>query len=756
LSFSITFKYFCGLIIYIVNYGVFLVDAKFLIVPVLLLVFLSGCATTQQGISVTVIDVSNQPVADALVQVYQFDDIIASKKTSNLGTVVFDLDVGSYEVTASHENYSSSEGAIVDIKANEFQSIVLRLSGDTPLEEKFVSIVNGAVYPYAPNYVGAKQYVGQVNLSSDGKSVVSYGVSNSAEIWSDSDGGSYDLGPLYPTRAGQSLTGQDGKPAKFLQNAPKDLGSGFVSVEFLGFEGAQERSVIEIGRDVVSNGGLKFRANDGSEKIVPFYLKVPDLNTGSTFEFDGQEFWVSTRYATSGSATTQKVGTYDYNVVVRDGDYINDEKWEFSLLSPGSFVALRTGGGAVSTNHSVGEVFNLHGVNFKLVDVSQNSIIVAVDLALDIRQGSDSSSVINIFNLQGNSANDSRGLLLLSNNSVFTGVIGGGVGLYSDSDTTRPYYYAVKYNDGSSGPHGLWFLLNGQQFLTQFGKSIYFQGTHISPNLLVSQYYPKDSDFGVVPGNYTNQYFVAEFSFDDRISNGNQSIYIDTADGGNIGPFPQANLSNIDSDVRSDTNPSWKLTSGSQSGYLKAGYTDAGTKVWLLDNDSGVKISTPSGSEHIDIFVKAHTGDDYNFRVWLNSNPGQIEVNSELSKYELSLIDNGEFKESVLLEVDAKFDISSDVKDLISQISSSGISYTVAASDSIAVGDCAPLFGNLYPVVDVEPGDRTITFDVSVQCVMAESIKPVCGDGFCDTKNGETALNCSLDCSNQPVDSLGN
>jgi len=175
-----------------------------------------------------------------------------------------------------------------------------------------------------------------------------------------------------------------------------------------------------------------------------------------------------------------------------------------------------------------------------------------------------------------------------------------------------------------------------------------------------------------------------------------------------------------------------------------------------LDNDSGVKISTPSGSEHIDIFVKAHTGDDYNFRVWLNSNPGQIEVNSELSKYELSLIDNGEFKESVLLEVDAKFDISSDVKDLISQISSSGISYTVAASDSIAVGDCAPLFGNLYPVVDVEPGDRTITFDVSVQCVMVESIKPVCGDGFCDTKNGETALNCSLDCSNQPVDSLGN
>ncbi len=124
-------------------------------------------------------------------------------------------------------------------------------------------------------------------------------------------------------------------------------------------------------------------------------------------------------------------------------------------------------------------------------------------------------------------------------------------------------------------------------------------------------YVPKDTDFNASSQNsglYTssNAYFVAEFIVNDAVSNGDFNAYIDTSNGGNLGPFGGSvtnNLSGYSYDVRYRGSPNWNLTSGSQSDYLSAGYTDAGAKVWLLADDAGGKFSLPQAAEKINIVI---------------------------------------------------------------------------------------------------------------------------------------------------------
>jgi len=177
------------------------------------------------------------------------------------------------------------------------------------------------------------------------------------------------------------------------------------------------------------------------------------------------------------------------------------------------------------------------------------------------------------------------------------------IGLYG-SDSARRVYYAAQYNTND-----LWLLLDaddfgaGQSDVIQFGKKIKFLGTSIPPNdgsynesfvITNTHYVPKDTDLNSsFVFASADAFFVAQFEVDDAISNGKIKVFIDTIDGGNLGPFLQPNLTIFTNDVVYNGSPSWNLRSGTFSTWIQEAFTEAGTHVSLLDNDAGVLVSSP-------------------------------------------------------------------------------------------------------------------------------------------------------------------
>ncbi|MEK6958280.1 MAG: S-layer protein [archaeon] len=375
-----------------------------------------------------------------------------------------------------------------------------------------VELFNNGRYPYdSTNTSGTKPYKAILTVgTSDANSLYSIEVRNSAEKWTDPSGDDYDFGPLYPIKSGQSLTGKTGAQAVFLQGLPDGTqGKGYAKVEFLGFRGGEEKTVIEIGKDVTglasgTKGGLSFRADNDDLRQVPFYLKRSDTNSGSTFEFEGKDVWYSMRFATG---TGGKTTANDYNVTVNTGDYINGRIWTISgggdqnaslsvqgvgLIDKDSNADNLAGGRAVWDNNS----FIIDGVNYKVTDANMgaglNRMGVVVDLAVELRLSTESGTKIYNSNDETTGiavADASEGLLFLSNDSPFDGnaiTAGSGgkpvtVGLYTTSKDRR-VYYAAKYNTIS----GKLFLMldadkmgSGQSDNIQNNHKISFLGTNV-------------------------------------------------------------------------------------------------------------------------------------------------------------------------------------------------------------------------------------------------------------------------------------
>ena len=203
-----------------------------------------------------------------------------------------------------------------------------------------VELFNNGKYPYdSTDTSGTKPYKAIITTgTSDANSLYSIEIRNSAEKWSDPDD-DYDFGPLYPTKSEQSLMGKEGTQAVFLQGlADGTQGKGYAKVEFLGFRGDEEKTVIEFGKDVdgldsSGKGGLKFRADDDAQRQVPFYIKKSDTNSGSTFDFEGKDVWYSMRFQ-SASGTGGKSVANDYNFSVITGDVINGRVWTIGAGNP--------------------------------------------------------------------------------------------------------------------------------------------------------------------------------------------------------------------------------------------------------------------------------------------------------------------------------------------------------------------------------------------------------------------------------------
>src|SRR3989344_4329143 len=379
----------------------------------------------------------------------------------------------------------------------------------------------------------------------------------------------------------------------------------------------------------------------------------------------------------------------DYNVLVSNGDYINGNQW--TIENDGRTTYIRFNG---KERHQVfeGAFLSFDNVRAKIEQILPgNKLIISVDTVLELRLNHDTGT--QLYNTAGDTTDASYGLMMLSNNEpVITSMAEQLIPL-STNDSARPVYYTAMYN---STTDKLFLLLfadkfgSGQGDKIQFGKSIEFLGTnvpyddgvYIERNKYPAEryYVPKDSDFSSATQNrgvFTspNAYFVAHFNIVDKVSNGNIIVYIDTANGGNLGPFPNANLSEYSNDVEYTDHPKWNLTSGNQQEYLKAAYTDAGTKVWLLDNDGGVKISSQERKDEPSVLVYRPFPKNSLVQQKVN-NGDQANVSTQMTLIE-----------SVGADADIKFDTTLNIQDLVAKIDSGDFYYkTTIGTNGIDLG----------------------------------------------------------------------
>jgi len=706
---------------------------------------------------------------------------------------------GKTKVTLDLVEQSNAEGdnvAYLTIQSTEKTEIIT-----PPATEKLFKIVDGEGYP--SGFLG---YVASIGTNSNGE-IVGFKVSNNAERWADS---STSNGPLYATRINQSITGKTGKPAVFGSSFPAGTpGKEFVNVEFLGFEAKARRTGIKIGNGVSglnpsSRGGLEYPdwASGGTvyTSKIPFYLELSDTNSGGTFMLDGKEFWYSMRFAT-GAGTVGKTSSFDYDVMVKTGDFVNGRQWKIiqTTSSNGKLSIRDVAVGGQDNELSPGELFTIDGVTFRFERQDNGSstisgdetMFVKVDVVLELREFNPETFELGpyIYNTQGNASNTSTyGLLFLSND--FTGY-DLNVGLPNEFGI----YYVPKYNTITGK---LWLLLKRQPIITAaYSSSLFFHGTYLpdSDNELYSQlvkyYVPQNTDFEYIDQRFSDAetFFVADFTVKtpNNITNyvTDYNIFIDARDGGNLGPFPNSNLTYFSSDVDVVKFPNtssyrrlFSLTSGSSTNFMQAAFTDFGTGVYLLGNDGGVGFSIPERAEKIDIVVKekgAVTGGagSKQYNVSLSSNIGSYEllagldgVNdvNALTDAQLPVLINQQItlpsgklatvQEKIGVNVDAMFDTSSDIKDLVSKIGSGDFGYMVqngslSSGPGIEIGQCLPLFGRLYPVVDLQSSSsspKSITFDTGIECAISEPPTAVCGNNICETSLGENSLNCTIDC----------
>jgi len=509
-----------------------------------------------------------------------------------------------------------------------------------------VELYSGSIYPYDSSHTSSSPYKATITAgTSDANSLYSLKIANSAEVWDSEDGGTFDLGPLYPARTGQSLQDNEGNTASFLETLPEGTqGKGFATVEFMGFEGDEEKTTVEFGKSAVAGtGGIKFVDEDGDTREIPYYIQVNDSNSGEIFQFEDKDFWAEARYATAAGGDG-KAGTYDYNVSVTTGDIVNGRIWTISGGDANvslAVAAVGAMGDPIDADGALGysvwdlNVISVDGVNYKIQDANTGAaaatMIVSVDLAFELKQGTDNTGT-EFFNASGSTSTDN--LLLLTHASTFDSNADGlGVKLYG-SDSARYVEYSAQYNS-TNGNEKLWLLLDAQAFgnggtdnTIQNAHAVSFLGTSVpttstytevegiratqgtefegvsATSGAFSYYVPKSTDFNNDSANSASEaYFVAEFQVNSAVDSSDFNVYIDTADATGIGPFPSTNLSAFADDVEYLGTPAWTLQGGSQSTYLSAGYTDAATKASLIDNGATIKIRMPQLAEKVDIIV---------------------------------------------------------------------------------------------------------------------------------------------------------
>ncbi len=517
----------------------------------------------------------------------------------------------------SNDDYALQSNLYIDtiaVGATSAQGYVEITKGTDTVE-----LYDGSGYPYdSTDTTGIYDY--SVTLTAnDTNNLYKIRVQNSRDTWNNTSTGN---GPLYPTIAGQSLTGNEGVTAVFGQAlAEGTLGKGYATVEYAGFEGSQEKTTLEFGKNITGldpsaeAGGFSFRGADDTEHNIPFYLKLSNNGlTGGSFLFDTKTIWYKIDDG-SGAST-------DLNITIAEGDYINGNIWTDVNYAATNDVNIGLVGGTAGNDYNiVGGADNfvvIEDVNYIVTGGTSagTTIYVTVPGYAEFRQNNSTGTLL--YNMSGETADEAEGKLFFSQNVVQDHNTADNVDLVGNGD--RSVYYAFMYPNDTNAASSFFLMLDGdiigsdEGSVIQNSKAIEYwgtampldDGTYTEDEVLdYTCFIPKDSDFNSADlFTDPNAYFVSGFRIDDEVSTGDFNVFIDNDDGGLIGPFPNSNLSYFGEDVSfTSTNLSWNLRSGTTSSYLQSGYTGKGTKAWLLDSDAGAKLSIPENKEETLIYV---------------------------------------------------------------------------------------------------------------------------------------------------------
>jgi len=521
-----------------------------------------------------------------------------------------------------------------------------------------VELFNGKGYPYdSTDTTGIYDY--SVTLTAAAGKFTDVKIQNSREKWNNS---ASSVGPLYPSNAGQSLTGQTGEQAVFGATLEEGtLGKEYAKVEFQGFEADESRTTITFGQDLSglddeAEGGVKYRGFDDSEHTIPFALKMSPDTTGQTFTFDSKTIWYKAFVTDADTNTTLT------DNATGSASFVNGREWVVTSSVTATTVAI-DGVGTLS-DLNAGETFVLDNVVYTLTSGGSGTAGAVPAGTLSFKTNgyvmfrkSNQNGTILTSNAGGdtNTSSPSHGKIYYTDdyvvdtnaNNVGSATAAAGPGVVRlEGNGDHDFRYALLVSEDD--PAKLWLLLAadtlGEDETTankiQYSKAIQFIGTAavggqgtrdtnllaIGPGLTVptpsgvaattteglvkntDYYVPDDLDYNASKDGIfdnVNAFFVAIFAVDDglAVSGNDFNVYIDTEDGGLIGSFPNANLTIPTEDVSHWHAPTFNLRTGSSSTYLQGAYTDRGAKVTVDETNDQAVFSIPQNYEQVIYYV---------------------------------------------------------------------------------------------------------------------------------------------------------
>ncbi|MFH0714945.1 MAG: S-layer protein [Candidatus Diapherotrites archaeon] len=500
-----------------------------------------------------------------------------------------------------------------------------------------VEIYNSNGYPYdSTSTSGSKPY--KAYLTSSSNKFTKIQVRNSSEYWDVGSGN----GAVYPTTAGQSLTGKTGAAAIFGQAlADGTAGKDFFEIDFAGFEAKESRTSVTLGKndgkgvsfseDSRAIGKINFRDASSNEHTLPMAIALPAANSGSSFAFDSKtgsgEIYYETNVDSSG--VTRDV---NFRVFVDSNtNYINGRTWvrhTSSNVALGDNIDINGGASQQFLDTNADDVIVADNVTYRRVgyDAATSASVYAVDANVNFRRTSVASS-------------DHYGgtTIYLNNNKVWDMNNAGtaqpkNLSLPGNADAN--YVYVVKYD---SNANRIWVLLDDQNIALEYTKMLIFKGTDTTETTGIDKnYFEPDTSYwydaiGNVRSTGDNNYMVANFQIDDPSTTTllDANIWLDAGDGGLIGPFTNNNLSTYSYDVAIVPAPAYNLTSGTNTSYMKGGYTDVGGKFVLNETDESVTLSLPQNKEYIIINVVGKGAAKTSTGEVLTGKPGEIVTASD-------------------------------------------------------------------------------------------------------------------------------
>lgn len=543
----------------------------FATIALLAALIISGCSQDPTiSVNVNVYDSQGQPVDGAYVSAYSNYDLgsgvekwtkvngsIQATGTTKNGSVTLQVIPGNYAFKASLGEQSGGEEKLIIAQNNASISIYMSKPRQSATLTIRVNDEQGNLFDKTKLLVDAQacnpagecqtQQTGQ-NMESNpliistGNTTLTVGAIYNFTFHSDGYNDSSLSITLQP--GDNSFTVTMKKNQK-----PVD------SVEVSGVEIGNSANIKSKTRQ--NNGGLLFRADNGAERAVPFYYKLNDSSTGNTFDFEGKQVWYIMEFSTAGGNSGKTVGS-DYEVRLKDGDYVNGRQWKnFKRVSENVIQLEIEKQGTVNANLSDGKIelvqgngtrygydkiLNIDSTDFEVVNLTaQSELIIRADAAIQYRLANGTGTLI--YNTKGDSTDATYGLMLLTNNGMVDPYINEStgnepLGLYTQ-DSVRKVKYAVKYGNRTEK---LFLLLYNQELQAQNNVKIDFTGTGIKKggvgNLADAGGYdfygPKDTDFDGDPLNTDirdpNFNYSAEFKITDSGLN-SKKVLVNTENG---------------------------------------------------------------------------------------------------------------------------------------------------------------------------------------------------------------------------------